>query len=65
MTANKMIQGYSIDRIGYSSVLQREYDKITKKEEVTIIGERVKRVVYRKIGISEMDISEIDAFPIH
>ncbi len=24
--------------------------------------ERVKRVVYRKIGLSEMDISEIDTF---
>jgi hypothetical protein len=28
----------------------------------TEVGERVKRVVYWKIGISEMDISEINTF---
>jgi hypothetical protein len=37
----------------------------TKTKFLTKKRGRVKRVVYRKIRISEMDISEIDVFPIH
>jgi hypothetical protein len=31
----KIIQGYCMEQIGYNSDIQQEYDKITKKEEVT------------------------------
>jgi hypothetical protein len=39
--------------------------KITTKLIFAYKRERVKRVVYRKMGISEMEISEIPIFPIH
>jgi hypothetical protein len=34
-----MIQRYYIEQISYSSFIQQEYDKITKKEEVTKIAQ--------------------------
>ncbi len=40
-------------------------NKQCSKVNTIHIWERVKRVVYWKIGISEMDISEIDVNPIH
>ncbi len=35
----KIIQGYCMEQIGYDCDIQQEYDKITKKEEVTRVAQ--------------------------
>jgi hypothetical protein len=52
-----MIQGYCMEQIGYNSVIQQEYDRITKKEELS-------RITQITIYIYTGDIKAVNIFNV-